>query len=254
MLREIAENVLSGTNAGFKTALTIIFNNLNRRIIMPINNLISKMQSLLLTLILMVAAFGVSSAVAAEKKTVTDPSTGKVVTAPEYGGTLIVSKSGVFPPTADPYFSTSWALHSVLHGVLESLSIGNWAIDRDEFDWSSYADPLFGKRGALAESWDISEDGLTYTIHIRQGVHWHDKPPVFGREMTADDVEYTFHRNLGNRLTGTEFSEAELSPGVLRWDGWDTMPIESITATDKWTVVFKLTRPDPRALRGIISP
>ena len=73
-----------------------------------------------------------------------------------------------------------------------------------------------------------------------------------GREMTAYDVEYTYHRNLGNRLTGTEFSEAEPTSG-LRWDGWETMPIESITATDKWTVVFKLTRPDNRALRSIIG-
>ena len=189
-------------------------------------------------------------AAAMEKEMVRDPATGMMVTAPEYGGTLTIAKSGVFPPTADPYFSTSWALHSLLHGVLESLSIGNWAIDRDEFDWSSYADPLFGKRAALAESWDISEDGLTYTIHIRQGVHFHDKPPVSGRELTAKDVEYTFHRNLAMG----EFSEAEPTPGVLRWDGFDTMPIESITATDKWTVVFKLTQPDPRALRGIISP
>jgi len=187
---------------------------------------------------------------AAEKEMVLDPATGKMVTAPEYGGTLTMSKSGVFPPTADPYFSTSWALHSLLHGVLESLSIGNWAIDRDEFNWSTYADPLFGKRGALAESWEVSEDGLTYTIHIRPGVHFHDKPPVSGRELTAKDVEYTFHRNLAMG----EFSETEPTPGVLAWDGFDTMPIESITATDKWTVVFKLTQPDPRALRGIISP
>ena len=191
-------------------------------------------------------------AAAAEKEMVRDPATGKMVTAPEYGGTLTMSKSSGFPPTADPYFSTAWATHSMLHSVLEPLSIADWALDRDVFDWSSYALPLFGLRGALAESWDISEDGLTYTIHIRQGVHWHDKPPVNGREMTADDVEYTFHRNLGNRLTGTEFSEAEPTPG-LRWDGWETMPIESITATDKWTVLFKLTRPDNRALRAIIA-
>jgi len=186
------------------------------------------------------------------KNYVTDPTNGKAVTAPEYGGTLTMSKSSGFPPTADPYFSTAWATHSMLHSVLEPLSIADWAIDRDKFDWSSYAVPLFGLRGALAESWDISPDGLTYTIHTRQGVYWHDKRPVNGRELTADDVEYTYHRNLGNRLTGTEFSEAEPTPG-LSWDGWDTMPIESITATDKWTVVFKLTRPDNRALRSIIG-
>ena len=114
--------------------------------------------------------------------------------------------------------------------------------------------PLFGLRGALAESWDISEDGITYTIHIRQGVHFHDKPPVNGREMTADDVEYTFHRNLGKCIDRDRVqSEAEPTPGIKWYDGWDTMPIESITATDKWTVVFKLTRPDARALRSIIG-
>ena len=127
-------------------------------------------------------------AAAAEKEMVRDPATGKMVTAPEYGGTLTMSKSSGFPPTADPYYSTAWATHSLLHSVLEPLSIGNWAIDRDVFDWSTYAIPLFALRGTLAESWDISEDGLTYTFHIRQGVYFHDKPPVNGREMTADDV------------------------------------------------------------------
>ena len=217
-------------------------------------------RTLAVALVLVVTATGLwaagdteeEPAAAMEKEMVRDPATGMMVTAPEYGGTLTMSKSGGFPPTADPYFSTAWATHSLLASVLENLSIADWALNRDEFDWSSYAVPLFGLRGALAESWDISEDGLTYTIHIRQGVHWHDKPPVNGREMTAYDVEYTYHRNLGNRLTGTEFSEAEPTSG-LRWDGWETMPIESITATDKWTVVFKLTRPDNRALRSIIG-
>ena len=186
----------------------------------------------------------------ADKEYVTDPTTGEMVEKPQYGGTLTIGRSEKgLCPTADPYFSHGCVLYIMSQGVLEKLSIGDWGIDRDIFDFSGFSTPLSTLRGALAESWDISEDGLTYTFHIRKGVHWHDKPPVNGREMTAYDVEYTFQRNLAMG----EFSEAEPTPG-LGYDGWDAIPIESITATDKSTVVFKLKQPDPRALRSIIDP
>ncbi len=41
--------------------------------------------------------------------------------------------------------------------------------------------------GDLAESWDISPDGLAITFHLRKGVRWHD-----GRPFTAEDVLYTY--------------------------------------------------------------
>ena len=44
---------------------------------------------------------------------------------------------------------------------------------------------------SLAESWDISDDGLEYTFHLRQGVKFHN-----GNDFTAEDVAYTFHRML----------------------------------------------------------
>jgi peptide/nickel transport system substrate-binding protein len=42
-------------------------------------------------------------------------------------------------------------------------------------------------RGALAESWEISPDGMTITFTLRPGVKWHNLPPVNGRVMDIDD-------------------------------------------------------------------
>jgi peptide/nickel transport system substrate-binding protein len=55
----------------------------------------------------------------------------------------------------------------------------------------------------LAESWTQVND-TTYLFRLRKGVRWHPKPPVNGRELTADDVKYTYDRFLtikgnGNR-------------------------------------------------------
>ena len=43
----------------------------------------------------------------------------------------------------------------------------------------------------LADEWSISDDGLTYTFHIREGVKFHK-----GGTLEAHDVAYTFHRNM----------------------------------------------------------
>ena len=87
-------------------------------------------------------------------------------------------------------------------------------------------------------------------FHIRQGVHWHDRPPLNGREFTADDVEYSYHRILGNKLTGTEFSDADPAPTGGSLVG---LPWESVEAIDKWTVVMKLKEPRAAGLGTILD-
>lgn len=76
-------------------------------------------------------------------------------------------------------------------------------------------------KGVLAESWDVSDDGLTWTFHLREGVQFHN-----GREMTADDVIYSFDRIL-NENTGATM-RAHFSK------------IESYEALDPYTVKFVL--------------
>ena len=51
---------------------------------------------------------------------------------------------------------------------------------------------------ALAESWDISDDGLTYTFHLRKGVKFHTtKNFTPTKEFNADDVVFTFQASAG---------------------------------------------------------
>ena len=48
-------------------------------------------------------------------------------------------------------------------------------------------------KGHLAESWEMPDD-TTIIFHIRKGVNWHDKAPMNGRELTAQDIEYGMQR------------------------------------------------------------
>ena len=104
--RAIVENVLSGIKAGFKSILN--FEHAIERKKMENQKSSSTLSAILLTLTLMVAALGVSSAaMAAEKKMVKDPTTGKMVSAPEYGGTITFNGFAIatdWPP--DPYYNS----------------------------------------------------------------------------------------------------------------------------------------------------
>ena len=202
----------------------------------------AKMQSLLHTFILMVAALWVSpAAMAAEKEIVTDPSTGKMVTAPEYGGTITFARTttGEHP---DAWYIGGFAYHYITL-VNEKLGIGDWGIDRDVFDWRTSAQPLSFFKGHLAESWE-TPDPTTIIFHIRQGVYWHDKAPMNGRALTAQDIEFNYHRLLG---IGSGFSEA--SPHAR----YALTKMASVTATDQGTVVFKLKEIDLNGLAKIID-
>ncbi|MBE7732830.1 ABC transporter substrate-binding protein [Devosia faecipullorum] len=74
-------------------------------------------------------------------------------------------------------------------GVLNasiSANLVEKTISSNVFSMLIRLDKTFQPVPDLAESWDISEDGLTYTFHLRQGVKWHD-----GQPFTSDDVKFT---------------------------------------------------------------
>ena len=173
---------------------------------------------------------------------VRDPSTGAMVVAPQYGGTITYSRESSCEGT-DIWITRCGNVTAGI--VVEKLGIADWATPRDKYDFHRLQAPAY-TIGSLAESWS-QPDPLTYIVKVRQGVPWHDKPPMNGRELTAQDVEYNFHRILG---LGSGFTEpAE----IVSFDKWSGVNVESITATDKWTVEFKLKELNLRALAAILN-
>src|SRR5215471_16098206 len=80
----------------------------------------------------------------------------------------------------------------------------------------------------LAHSWEIAKDGKTYTFHLREGVTFHD-----GADFTSEDVKATYDR-ICKPPAGVSIPRSTLFTTV-----------SEITAPDKKTVVFKLSRPRP---------
>ena len=79
----------------------------------------------------------------------------------------------------------------------------------------------------LAKSWRFVDD-TTVEIKLRQGVKFHNKPPVNGRELVAEDVVWSLERAKDRGLLKKSYKA-----------------IESIEATDKYTVVIKTKGPQP---------
>ena len=77
---------------------------------------------------------------------------------------------------------------------------------------------------------------MTYVYKIRDNVFFHDKPPVNGRQLTADDMAANYERLLAiGRFAGQERSPVG--------NGTILIPMESVTATDELTFEIKLSRP-----------
>ncbi len=115
------------------------------------------------------------------------------------------------PPNLDPTGGAAAAIDEVVYAnVFEGLT---------RFGPDGSVNP------ALAESWDISEDGLTYTFHLHDGVKFHD-----GTDMNADDVVFSLNRARAEDSTN---AQKALFAGI-----------ESVTAVDPLTVEIKLSAPN----------
>lgn len=139
---------------------------------------------------------------------------------PAAGGRLRIAQSAE-PPMLDPSSTTVTAATSIVHhNVLEGLV---------------KVDDTGALLPALARSWDVSPEALTYVFHLRDDVLFHDGTP-----FTAADVKAKFERAL--------------QPDSGHTNAHYYSHIASIETPDDYTVVFHMHDPDAEFLYNLARP
>ena len=116
------------------------------------------------------------------------PLWGAEVGPPRRGGILRVR--GYDPVHFDHHLTTNVKTNTTLSFVHSTLL--RYKVGPDIVPGTYIVEPH------LAERWEEPDD-LTYVFHLRRGVKWHNKPPLNGRELVADDVKFTFDRFLSEK-------------------------------------------------------
>ena len=147
------------------------------------------------------------------------------------GGTLTLATISE-PLTFNLAISTDASSSGVLGYLFEGLTETSWLTDQVE--------------PALAGSWERSEDGLTWTFHLRKDVTWHDEQP-----FTAHDVDFTFNRIIYNddipASSRPSFHFRFLNEATGQWE---EAPM-TVTALDDYTVQCVLPLPFAPFLRSM---
>ena len=137
----------------------------------------------------------------------------------EYGGTLTFATISE-PLTFNLALSNDAGSSGVLGYLFEGLTDISWLSGEPQPN--------------LAESWDVSADGLTWTFYLRRDVVWHD-----GEPFTAADVEFTFNEIIYNEDIPTS-TRATFNFRLLDEGGnWQQVPM-TVRAIDDFTVQFVL--------------
>ena len=142
------------------------------------------------------------------------------------------------PNVLDPQAASTLDEFEVLYNVYEGLV--------------TYDPKTLEPKPLLAEKWDISADGLTYTFHLKSGVKFQN-----GRPMTADDVKYSLER-LGNPATGTSYTTLLLNSvkgfAEMRAKTNPATTLSGVTVVDPQTVQIALTAPTGSFLKQLTLP
>ena len=147
---------------------------------------------------------------------------------PKRGGTLTIRAWD--PPFFDPMLTTAYRVHIPLtftHSRLVKHKAG-----------PSIVPGTFAIEGDLAESWSQPNEA-TWIFKLHRGVRWHNKPPVNGRELTAEDVRYSVER----------FLTVKGNPGAYM-----LRAVDKVEAVDRYTIKFSLKEPFAWFLDMLANP
>lgn len=156
---------------------------------------------------------------------------------PKRGGTLTLAQRLVPTGGFDPVYSRGY---SHLGPVTIPLMSGDFyagPAGKNKVKWR-YAvqeQPQYMTKG-LAESWDIPNP-RTVIFHLRKGVKWHDKPPVNGREVTAEDMKWSWERLTKTATSGIAQIEKQQAGGKITY-----------TAVDRYTFKVEFAKADMRSM------
>ncbi|WP_162146182.1 ABC transporter substrate-binding protein [Inquilinus limosus] len=116
----------------------------------------------------------------------------------------------------------------------------NWSMIKSLFDGlMDYKPGTTELVPDLAESFEVSADGLTYTFKLRRGVKFHN-----GRELKAADVKYSLDRVVQPETQSPGAGFFDSIQGFEDVSTGKAKALSGITTPDDHTVVFHLTRPD----------
>jgi peptide/nickel transport system substrate-binding protein len=147
---------------------------------------------------------------------------------PKRGGILRVR--GYDPPHFDPHLTLNFKTNNTLsfvysklvrHKVGAGVTPGTFAVEPD-----------------LAERWE-EPDETTVVFYLRKGVRWQNKPPLNGREFTAEDVKFSYDRFLTEKGNPLRYM---------------LDPVDRVEVVNRYTVRFRLKDPFVWLVNVLASP
>jgi len=140
------------------------------------------------------------------------------------GEAVTLNLYGIDPYTLDPAVSSEMTSHEYIVQIFSGLV---------RFDENMAPAP------DIAESWQISDDGKTYTFYLRQNVSFHN-----GQKVTADDVKYSWERAC-HPATGSQTAATYLGDilGADKVLAGESEEISGLRVLDDYTLEVTLDNP-----------